>query len=278
MGVDDSFDVNRVMWDERAPAHAASPDYKIERYVADPTFIGDVVAFDRPRLGDLAGVRGVHLQCHIATDTVSLARLGAQMVGLDFSGASLAEARAWTARSGDDVELVEASVYDAVEALGGRRFDLVFTGIGALIWLPSITRWAEVVAALLEPGGRLFLREGHPMLNTLADRTDGLLVVEHPYFELAEPTIWDDPGTYVETDVELQHTVSHEWNRGFGEIITALLDQGLQLTALEEHQSVPWDALPGLMEPDPDHPGEMRLIEGRERLPLTYTLQAEKPA
>src|SRR5690606_24648129 len=144
-----------------------------------------------------------HLQCHIATDTVSLSRLGAEMVGLDFSPASIEEARRWTARSGDQVELVEASVYDAVEALQGRRFDLVFTGIGALIWLPSITRWAEVVADLLEPGGRLFLREGHPVLNTLADRPDELLVIEHPYFEQPEPTVWDEPGTYVETEVEL---------------------------------------------------------------------------
>lgn len=279
VGVDESFELNRLLWDDRAPAHAASPDYKVERYVEDPTFIGDVVTFDRPRLGDISGLRGVHLQCHIATDTVSLARLGADMVGLDFSSAALAEAQAWTARSSDHVELVEASVYDAVEALGGRRFGLVFTGIGALIWLPSVTRWAEVVTALLEPGGRLFLREGHPMLYTLADRrTDGLLVVEHPYFEVAEPTVWDEPGTYVETDVEQQHTVSHEWNHGLGEVVTALLDQGLWITGMEEHRSVPWDALPGLMEPDPDHPGELRLIDHRERVPLTYTLRAEKPA
>ncbi|MGV3759522.1 MAG: class I SAM-dependent methyltransferase [Actinomycetota bacterium] len=277
MGESDSIALNQAMWDERAPAHPASPDYKVERYVEDPTFIGDVVAFDRPRLGEVAGLRGVHLQCHIATDTVSLSRLGATMVGLDFSAASIEEARRWTARSGDRVELVEAPVYDAVDALGGRRFDLVFTGIGALIWLPSITRWAEVVASLLEPGGRLFLREGHPVLNTLADRDDELLVIEHAYFERPEPTVWDEPGTYVETDVELQHTESHEWSHGLGELFTALLDEGLEITAFEEHQSIPWVALPGQMEPDPEHPGEWHLTERPERLPLSYTLQARKP-
>jgi len=277
MAHEESLAVNRRLWDERAPAHAASPDYRIQRFLDDPTYVSDVVAFDRPRLGDLTGVRGVHLQCHLATDTVSLARLGAQMVGLDFSAASIEEARRWTARSGDEVELVEADVHDAAAALGGRTFDLVFTGIGALIWLPSIRRWAEVVARLLAPGGRLFLREGHPVLCALGDRDDGLLVLEHAYFERPEPTVWDEPGTYVATDAVLQHTVSHEWNHGLGEVVTALLDEGLVITGLEEHRSVPWEALPGLMEPDPEHPGELRLRERRWRLPLTYTLQAVKP-
>jgi 2-polyprenyl-3-methyl-5-hydroxy-6-metoxy-1,4-benzoquinol methylase len=137
----DYRDINRANWDERAPAHATSPDYNVQRFVDDPAFIGDVVRFDRPLLGDLNGLRGVHLQCHIGTDTVSLSRLGARMTGLDFSPASIEQARALVARSGDDVTFVESDVYDAKSALGGEQFDLVFTGIGALCWLPSISRW-----------------------------------------------------------------------------------------------------------------------------------------
>jgi SAM-dependent methyltransferase len=270
-----SFDINRALWDERAPAHASSPDYHLERFVEDPAHISDVVTFDRPLLGSVAGQRGVHLQCHIGTDTISLARLGARMTGLDFSAASIAEARRLAERAGTDVDFVEAEVYAAADVLGAGGFDFVFTGIGALIWLPSIDRWATVVAALLRPGGRLFLREGHPMLNTLADvRADGLLVVEHPYFEHIEPSVWDAPGTYVETDTEFAHTVSHEWNRGLGEIITALLANGMELTTLVEHDSVPWDALPGQMEEIGG--GEWRLIDRPERLPHTFTLAAVK--
>jgi len=279
MAADDYLTLNRANWDDRAPAHAASPDYRVEEYVADPTFIGDVVRFDRPRLGDLTGVRGVHLQCHIGTDTVSLSRLGARMTGLDFSPASLAEAGRLVERSGDAVDFVEAEVYDAPAALGDERFDLVFTGVGALCWLPSIARWAEVVAELLAPGGRLFLREGHPVLWTLDDtRTDGVVAVEHPYFEQLEPLVWDEQGTYVATDVQFEHNVTHEWNHGLGEIITALLAAGLQITALEEHDTVPWEALPGQMEQVPDVFGEWRLRDRPERLPHSYTLQAVKPA
>jgi SAM-dependent methyltransferase len=267
--------VNRASWDERAPAHAASPDYDVEQFAADPAFLSKVVRFDLPLLGDISGLRGVHLQCHIGTDTISLARLGASMTGLDFSGPALAQARRLAERTGDDATFVQADVYDAADVLGAGSFDLVFTGIGALCWLPSIRRWAGVVAALLRPGGRLFLREGHPMLGTLADaRDDGLLVVDSPYFERDEPSVWDEGGTYVQTDAVFTHNTTHEWNHGLGEIITALLETGMQLTGLTEHDSVPWAALPGMMEPIAG--GEWRLADRPWRLPHSYTLQAVK--
>jgi SAM-dependent methyltransferase len=269
------LEVNRAGWDERAGAHAASPDYAVDRFIADPTFLSHVVRFDLPRLGDLRGVRGVHLQCHIGTDTISLARLGAHMTGLDLSPASLAQARNLAARVGADVDFVEADVYEAVAALGANTFELVFTGIGALCWLPSVARWAKVVAALLVPGGRLFIREGHPMLWALQDgRTDRLLVVDYPYFERDEPTIEESTGTYVETDATFEHSLSHTWNHGLGEIVTALLDAGMEITSLVEHDSVPWDAIPGQMQRNVL--GEWRLLDRPWRLAHSYTLQAIK--
>ena len=273
--MDDYRLVNRALWDERGPAHAASPDYNLRRFVEDPTFLSDVVRFDLPLLGEVTGLDGVHLQCHIGTDTVSLVRLGAHMTGLDFSAASLAEARKLAEAIDADVAFVEAELYDAVEVLGRGRFDLVYTGIGALCWLPDIRRWGALVADLLRPGGRLFIREGHPVLWALEDpRDDQLLVLEHAYFERSEPTEWDEGGTYVETDAVFTQTRSLEWNHGLGEIVTALLDAGLTITSLVEHDSVPWDGLPGQMEHIGDN--EWRLIDRPWRLPHTYTLQAVK--
>jgi SAM-dependent methyltransferase len=268
--------LNRLSWDDRAPAHAASPDYAVDRFLADPEFLSNVVQFDLPRLGDVRGVRGVHLQCHIGTDTVSLARLGAHMTGVDFSAASLVEARSLAERLELDVTFVESDIYRAAAVLEPASYDLVYTGVGALCWLPDIRAWAHVVATLLRPGGRLFLREGHPMLWSIEDpRPDGLLVVDAPYFERAEPTVWDEPGTYVETDAVFAHNRTHAWNHGLGEIVTALLDSGLQLTMLVEHDSVPWDGLPGMMTRlDLD---EWRLTDRPWRLPHSYTLQAVKP-
>jgi 2-polyprenyl-3-methyl-5-hydroxy-6-metoxy-1,4-benzoquinol methylase len=273
--MEDYRSVNRASWDERVPAHAASPDYQLERYAADPGFLSRVVRFDLPRLGAISGLRGVHLQCHIGTDTVSLARLGASMTGLDFSAPAIEQARRLAGQIGADARFVQAEVYAAAEVLGRGAFDLVFTGIGALCWLPDIRRWALVVASLLRPGGRLFVREGHPMLWTLDDeRADDLLAVKYPYFERTEPNVFVQGGTYVPTDVIFSNTRTHEWNHGLGEIVTALLEAGLDITALTEHDSAPWNALPGQMEQIGG--GEWRLSDDPSRLPCTYTLQAIK--
>ena len=268
----DYRDDNRANWDERVPAHVASADYGVPRYAAEPDFLSGVVRFDRPLLGDIAGLRGVHLQCHIGTDTVSLARLGASMTGLDFSGPAVAAATKLAEETGADATFVQSDVYAAPDVLPNEAFDLVYTGIGALCWLPDIRRWAKVVAALLRPGGRLFIREGHPMLWTIGERDDDLLAVEHAYFEQPEPLTWTEGGTYVDTDVVFERNVSHEWNHGLGEIVTALLDAGLALTGLVEHESVPWNPFPGKMEQIAG--GEWRLADRPARLAASYTLQA----
>jgi len=247
--------VNRDLWDERAAAHAASPDYAIARFAADPAYLSHVVRFDLPLLGSVEGLRGVHLQCHIGTDTVSLARLGARMTGLDFSARSVEQARSLAAATGADVDFVVSDVYAALDVLPEAAYDLVFTGVGALCWLPDVRRWASVVARLLAPAGRLFLREAHPVLWALDDaRPDGLIALEYPYFERPEPTVWDEEGTYVETDVTFAHHTSVEWNHGLGETVTALVGQ--------------MDRLPD---------GEWRLRDRPWRLPHTFTLQAVRP-
>ena len=268
----DYRDVNRAHWDGRAEAHAGSPGYAVHRFAEDPGFISDVVRFDVPRLGDLTGVRGVHLQCHIGTDTVSLARLGARMTGLDLSGVSIEQARRVAELAGSDTDFVVSDVYGARAALGDEKFDLVFTGVGALCWLPSIAQWAEVVASLLKPGGRLFVREGHPMLWSIDEEQEDRIVVDYPYFETEEGFSAEGVGTYVETDAVFTDNLFQNWNHGLGETVTALLERGFRITGLEEHDSVPWNALPGKMELDGAK--EWRLTERPERLPLSYTLQA----
>ena len=265
-------ELNRTYWDSRAAAHARD-GYRVERFIDDPSFVSHTVRFDQPRLGEVAGLRAVHLQCHIGTDTISLARLGAQVTGLDLSPASLAEARALAARCGADVEFVVSDVYDALDVLPGGAFDLVYTGIGALCWLPSVERWAGVVAGLLAPGGRLFIRDTHPMLYAL-DEHD--LRLEFPYFEVEQPIVQEASGTYVDTAAELPVLATMEWNHALGQTVTALLDQGLVIAGLAEHDSAPWDFMPGRTVHD-DLIDEWRLAERPERLAATFTLQAVRP-
>jgi SAM-dependent methyltransferase len=223
----DYLEVNRRNWDERAGIHAASAEYGTQRFRDDPTHISDVVKFDLPRLGDIRGLRTVHLQCHIGTDTLSLARLGAQVTGLDLSGESIRVAREL---ANGAVEYVQAPVYAAREVLTGE-FDLVYTGIGALCWLPDVQRWAQVVASLLRPGGRLFIREGHPVFWAMDYDTPGELRLTYPYFTTEEPIVESVPTSYAGTDRQIQNDTTHSWNHGLGEIITGLLDNGMELTA-----------------------------------------------
>jgi len=270
---DDWRALNLANWESRVPLHVGPDGYDLDAF-GDPSFLTTVVRYDLPRLGRLDGLDVVHLQCHIGTDTVSLARLGARATtGLDFSPSALIEARKLAARTAADVTFVNGDVYDAVELLGAHQFDLVYTGIGAICWLPSIRQWAAIVAGLLRPGGRLFMREGHPVLWSLSDpRPDGLLVVEYPYFEnegvrFSEETSYHGTGT-------LSAPESVSFNHGLGEIFTALLEAGLTVTSLEEHREVPWNSLDQAMVESPDFPGEYVLVDGRDRLPLSYTIQA----
>ncbi|MCV7255492.1 methyltransferase domain-containing protein [Mycobacterium hackensackense] len=260
---------NLANWESRVPLHTGPDGYDLAGF-DDPAHLSDVVRYDLPRLGRLDGLDVVHLQCHIGTDTVSLARLGAKSVtGIDFSPSALEAARDLAKGA---VTFVESDVYDAV-----GDFDLVYTGIGAICWLPDIRRWAATVAGLLRPGGRLFMREGHPVLWAMCDpRPDGLLVLEYPYFE-TDGVVFVEHDSYAGYGTLDSPTLVH-FNHGLGEIFTALTDAGLIVTALEEHREVPWNPLGEAMIPSSDYPGEFVLAEGRDRIPLTYTLQAVKPA
>jgi SAM-dependent methyltransferase len=271
--VSDYQAVNLANWNSRVAHHEQA--YRLEQFRSDPAHLSNVVRFDLPRLGSVDGLDVVHLQCHIGTDTLSLARLGARSVtGLDFSAPALEVAAQLAADCGAAVDYVESELYGAVDALGTGRFDLVYTGIGALCWLPDISRWAQVVAALLRPGGRLFMRDGHPMLWTLADpRPDGLVVVEFPYFE-TEGVHFSDPLSYVAHDEPLASPDIVHFNHGLAQVITALMTAGMSLTAIEEHDTVPWNPLEDAMEEVGG--GEYRLRHAPERLAATYTLQATK--
>lgn len=182
------------------------------------------------------------------------------MTGLDFSPASLAEARklasATTSTGGERVTFVEASVYDSLKVLNPGSFDLVYTGIGALCWIPSVHDWARVVAGLLKPGGRLFIREAHPVLWALDETSENRLVINLPYFERDEPMIFHEDGTYVKTGGhKFKATASAEFNHGIGEIIEALLYYKMRISGFVEHQSVPWPAVPAQMVSD--HRGKL---------------------
>lgn len=273
--LDEGRATNLRTWDARVPVHIGPTSiYGIERYVHDPSHISDVVAFDQERLGDVAGLDVVHLQCHIGTDTLSLARLGATVTGVDFSLPAVEAARDLFLNCGAEGRFVEADVYSAPEALGGEKFDIVYTGVGALPWLPDIDGWAVVVAELLKPGGRLLVRDQHPMLFTLdQDRTDGALSPMFPYFP-GEPFREERDGTYADTEADIAHTATCEWNHSLASVVNGLIAADMRIDGLHEHDSIDWIALPQMVEGD-DH--RYRLPDHQAGfVPLMFTVEATR--
>jgi SAM-dependent methyltransferase len=256
--------LNRANWDDRVPVHLASSFYDLAAFRAGADTLRP---FEAAEAGDVAGRRLVHLQCHIGLDTLSWARRGALVSGLDFSAPAVEAAGALAAELGIDAAFVVSDVYDAVAAFGGRRFDIVYTGIGALVWLPDIPRWARVVAGLLEPGGFVYLVEGHPFAQVLDDESG--LVVTRDYFD-SSPQVEDYPFSYTDGPA-LEHTRSVEFQHGTGEIITALADAGLRIDFLHEYDFDVFGRFESLQRRDD---GIYRFPPGRPRIPLLFSLRA----
>lgn len=261
-------DLNRAWWDERVPHHVGSDLYDVDGFKAGRQ---TVEPFEQRLLGDVTGLRLAHLQCHFGLDTMGWARLGARVVGLDFSQPAVDSANALAAELGLDARFVCADVYDAVAALDGEAFDIVYTGLGALNWLPDLERWADVVVELIRPGGRLLLSEFHPFSHVFGDDD---LSVEYDYFDDG-PLRWHDEGSYAADGVATAHNDTIEHQHGVGEILTVLLARGLRLTAFEEFDHTLFARWPHLVRADD---GTFRQPEGSPRVPLMFALVAERPA
>ncbi|WP_372967186.1 class I SAM-dependent methyltransferase [Microbacterium sp.] len=266
-------DANHDNWNDRVPLHETA--YGLDAF-DDPNHLSDVVRDDLPVLsrllpsGSLTGLDLCHLQCHIGTDTISLARAGATVTGVDFSAPALAVAAELASRSGTEATWVETDVLDARNAVSGD-FDVVYTSIGTITWLADLDRWAAQIVGLLRPGGTFFIRDGHPALYAL-DEDAPTLTTRYAYFGDGRAQHWDDESTYV-GDGTVAHPRTYEWPHPLSEIIGALLRAGLRLIHFDEGRTLPWQFSPRMV----DVPGGFAWPEAeRNLIPCTYTIVARK--
>ncbi|WP_454792301.1 class I SAM-dependent methyltransferase [Mycolicibacterium lutetiense] len=277
MNVADALAANRANWDDRADVHARSQMYDVAGFLADPTDISRVVLNDLEVLAPHLPATRVkdrsllHLQCHIGTDTVSWARLGARDVhGVDLSPNSLRHAARIAEADGREITWVEGDARFA-SALIQRRFETVVTSAGTIVWLPELANWARSIHDLLEPGGVFLIRDDHPLLGAMDFEPWN---ITDDYLSGGGTRTYDDTGTYTEDSAgQIANARNHEWRHDLSDVVTSLLHAGLVIEALAELPYMDWPAFPALV---PCTQG-WTLPAGTPRIPLNFAVVARRP-
>jgi 2-polyprenyl-3-methyl-5-hydroxy-6-metoxy-1,4-benzoquinol methylase len=260
----DPIATNRAYWNHLADIHFDSGFYDNPGFLAGRNSLN---AIELDLLGeDLAGLDVLHLQCHFGQDTLSLARLGARVTGLDLSDTAIARARELARQAGLEATFVRANVLDMDQYLD-RTYDLIFSSYGTIGWLPGLTRWGQLIGQFLKPGGRFVFAEFHPVVWML---DDGMTRFQYSYFnrEVIAETV---QGSYaVPQDTKQQ--ACYSWNHSLADVFNALRGGGLQLTRFEEYDYSPYDCFARTVKTDQGY--QIKGLEGK--MPMVYALEARK--
>jgi SAM-dependent methyltransferase len=266
---------NRKLWDAWTAIHTTGPFYDVQRFRDDPTDVR-IRPWELEEVGAVDGKTLLHLQCHFGLDTLSWARLGAAHVtGVDFSEPAIAFAQELAVETGlaDRSRFVVSDIYALPGPLAGETFDVVYTGRGALGWLPDLGPWARAVAGFLAPGGIFYIHEGHPVLWALDDEQPaGELSVGYDYWG-GETLSFPVEGSYADPTADVDAEIEHGWNHSLGEIVTALASNGLRIEFLHEKRELEWPA-PFLVDRGDGVHVWPETMAGS--LPLMYSLRARK--
>jgi SAM-dependent methyltransferase len=274
MGTDDAelIRANRDLWDGWAELHVAGKFYDVESFKAGRQTLDPV---ELEGVGDVQGKSLLHLQCHFGMDTISWARRGARVVGVDFSEKAVAHARRLARELSTRARFVQADVTDTAAVLSqlGEQFDVVFTSHGTISWLPDLRPWARTIAEALKPGGKFFISDSHPFCWIFDDeRGEPGLEFRYEYFS-REALRFEEKGSYAEPDADFQG-VSYSWQHPFAEIVTSLAEAGLHVTSLREYPYLFWQWFPWMVRGEE---GAFRMPEGVPEIPIMFSLTATKP-
>jgi 2-polyprenyl-3-methyl-5-hydroxy-6-metoxy-1,4-benzoquinol methylase len=264
----EKMEENLKYWQEVVDIHAASRFYNVEGFKAGNTSLGELQLGE---VGQVAGKSLLHLQCHFGLDTLSWARLGATVTGMDYSGNAISKARSLAEECGIPACFIHCNLYDLPQRLK-NQFDIVFTSYGALCWLPDIREWARIAASYVKPGGFFYIAEFHPFAATF-DTEANELRHNDPYFS-GGAISYEFDGTYTDHEAKLSRMKDYEWIHPLGGIVTALIDNGLQLEFLHEHAFSVFEQFPFLVT---EQPGIWKFPQEPAPIPLMFSLRARKP-
>lgn len=257
------LELNRKMWNDRVEPHLKSALYDMDAFLKGQSSLNEI---ELPLLGDVRGKSILHLQCHFGQDSLSLARMGAKVTGVDFSEKAIETARQINEDLGLDAKFICSDVL-ALDGVLEEQFDVVFTSYGTVTWLPELGKWGEIVSNALNPGGHFVMAEFHPVVWMFDDDFKDIF---YSYFN-KKPIVEETEGSYADKNSEMKHTFVG-WNHALEEVVMALIEAGLSMRHLGEYDYSPYDIFPGMVASKKGYTFENRY----EKLPLIYSLVFNK--
>lgn len=258
------FKSNQVLWNKKTGIHKTSDFYDVDGFKKGKNALNEI---ELNELGDVSGKSLLHLQCHFGLDTLSWARMGAKVMGVDFAEKAIETAIELNEELGLDAQFICSNVYDLKERLN-QKFDIVFTSYGTIGWLPDINKWADIVSHFLKPGGTFYIAEFHPALWMF---DDDFTKLTYSYFNNGVIEI-NSEGTYTDRNADIKHK-EYSWNHSISGVINALINHGLKIDLMNEYDYSPYDCFPNTIKSEDGG----YFIKGYERiLPMIYSIKATK--
>ena len=256
----DYLSINKKLWNEKTPIHLASEFYEMEDFLNGKNTLKPI---EIPLLGDVRGKSILHLQCHFGQDSLSLARMGAKVTGLDISDASISKAKELNEQMGLDATFKCSDVYSAKEHIT-EKFDIVFTSYGTIGWLPDMDKWADIVSHFMKPDGKFVFAELHPVVWMYDDSFKNVMF---SYFN-KEAIVETNPGTYAEQEADIE-LAEIGWNHPLAEVLNALMSNDLKISHFQEYDYSPHKCFKGMIE---RAPGEYIVANTQGKIPMCYSL------
>lgn len=256
--------VNKETWNNKVDIHYKSDFYQVDSFIDGATSLNTI---ELEFLTNLKQKSILHLQCHFGQDTISLNRLGAEVLGVDFSDKAIKKAKELAKITNSTAEFFCSDILSLKDKLD-QKFDIVFTSYGTIGWLPDIQKWADTVSHFLKPNGKFVFAEFHPIV-WMYD--DDFTHIKYPYFK-SEPIVEMEDGTYAETKADLKQKCI-TWNYGLAEVMTSLLKAGLEIKKVREYDYSPYNCF---AQTEEFEKGKFRIKPFKNNIPMVYSLEAIK--
>ncbi len=258
------LEINKNSWNAKVEPHLKSDFYFVDEFLNGRTSLNSI---ELELLGDISNKEILHLQCHFGQDSISLARLGAKVTGIDLSDKAIERAKDLSEKSKIKVDFLVSDVYELPNNLD-QKFDIVFTSYGVIGWLPDLDKWAKVISHFLKPGGKLIFVEFHPAV-WMYD--DDFTHVKYSYFN-EKPIVETHEGSYADKKADIVQDYVM-WNHSTSEVLNSLINNGMEIKRFDEFN---WSPYPCFRHNEEFEKGKYRIPQFEGRIPTVFSLVAEK--